>query len=187
MTTIRRREGEGDRLAVMLPGANYTPARPLLHFVATTLLARGWTVVEVWWEPPEQLGRPVEWVRSEVEHHLDRELAMSPLIIAKSLGTLALPLAADRRLAGVWLTPLVHFDAVTDALSRQKAPTLLVAGAADPSWEGSATGIGEHRTVVLEEADHGLEVRRDPHRSLAHLATIVDEVGRFADSIGPAA
>lgn len=171
----------------MLPGVRYTPARPLLHFAATTLLARGWTVVEVWWEPPEPLDQPVEWVRREVERHLRGELAESPLIIGKSLGTLALPLAADRQLPGVWLTPLVRQEAVTDALSRQVAPTLLIAGSADPSWEERAGSVGEHRTVVLDGADHGLEVPGDPHRSLAHLVTIVEELGRFADSVGSSA
>lgn len=183
MTTIRRREGDAGKLAIILPGARYTPARPVLHFAAATLLSRGWTVIELWWEPPAELGEPVEWVRSEVERHLGADLAGSPLIVAKSLGTLALPLAADRMLPGVWLTPLVHDPSVTDALARQTAAALVIAGGADPSWDGSAATAGAHRTVVLDDADHALEVPGDPHRSLAHLATVVAELGRFADAV----
>ena len=53
------------------------------------------------------------------------------MLIAKSLGTNAARLAADRSLPAVWLTPLLSTPWITAALGRATAPMLLVGGTAD--------------------------------------------------------
>lgn len=137
---------------------------------------------EVWWNPPANLDDPVEWVREQLQAQFELEQRPVGLIVGKSLGTLALPIAAERRIPGVWLTPLVHRPEVVEALERQHASTLVIAGGADPSWDPDAIPA-RHRTVVLEDANHGLEVEGDVQRSLRHLAVVVDEVGRFVNQL----
>jgi len=48
------------------------------------------------------------------------------LIIAKSLGTYAATLAAEQELPAIWLTPLLHIEAIAKAIIRNPAAALLV-------------------------------------------------------------
>jgi hypothetical protein len=77
----------------------------------------------------------------------------APVVIAKSLGSLAAPLVADRGLAAVWFSPLLTDQPTAVALRRAAAPCLLVGGTADrfgmgrlpgrsrPMWSRSAQPI----------------------------------------------
>lgn len=179
-----RHDGDPDRIAIILPGVRYTPARPLLHFVRSVLAHHGWTIQEVWWEPPTELAEPQAWVERQVEVQIDRENVAPRLLVGKSVGSLALPLAADRGIAGVWLTPLLHRPSVREALARQRAETLLIGGSADPSWDAQAARTGGHRVVELPDADHALEVPDDPRGSVNHLMTVVGAVDLFLVALG---
>ena len=44
ITSGTRYAGDGERVAVMFPGGDYSPARPLLHFARSMLVQRAWTV-----------------------------------------------------------------------------------------------------------------------------------------------
>ncbi|MCK2217674.1 hypothetical protein MF672_028345 [Actinomadura sp. ATCC 31491] len=87
-----RAEGDPERVAVLLPGAGYVPARPLLHFARAVLVQHGWTVQEIWWEAPatrdpDELGG---WVAGQARAALDAERdARRLLVVAKSLATFA--------------------------------------------------------------------------------------------------
>ena len=133
--------GPSDHVAVVLPGAAYSPSHPLLEFGRQALLQHGWTVQQVWWDWPAGREATTEarlaFVADEARTALNREAAASRLmVLAKSLGTLASPVAAERGLPGVWLTPLfdvpVSIDAIASAAAgndeHAPAPQLLVGG-----------------------------------------------------------
>ncbi|MFE7590348.1 hypothetical protein ACFU6K_13180 [Kitasatospora sp. NPDC057512] len=83
-----RFDGAPDRVALVIPGVGYTPARPLLHFARSVLLRRGWTVQELWWQLPDEFrefepeGRTA-WVERQVAAAVDAERGACGLIEAR--------------------------------------------------------------------------------------------------------
>ena len=130
-----------DRWVILLPGAGYTVTAPLLWFAREAALAGGWNVLAVS-DTFNRTDDPLRWVEERANaaiQHVDGPT--SPLLIAKSLTSLAAPLAARLGLSAVWLTPLVNAagtsvsQLVLDGLAATSAPCLLVGGSADPSWD----------------------------------------------------
>src|SRR5205809_848287 len=93
---------------VILPGRIYTPDGPLLFFAAQVALERGWDVRQVWWEPPrfDSDDDEVAWVCAQLEAAVEGYDGRV-IVVAKSLGTLAGAVAAQRGYAAAWLTPLL--------------------------------------------------------------------------------
>jgi hypothetical protein len=83
----------------------------------------------------QQLGMVTSKVDAAVEE-LTAATGAAPLVIGKSLGSLAAPVAAQHGLAAVWFTPLLTEDSTGQALERTTSPFLLVGGTADPFWDG---------------------------------------------------
>ncbi len=148
--------------AVIVPGRDYGPQAPLLDLAGYALADLGAAVRTVTWTVPDgmlDIG-PEPFVRAHVAaalHRLAEEApAARPVIVAKSLGTFAAALAAERALPAVWLTPLLHEHAVAAAIGRNPAPALLVGGTGDPSWI-PAVAAGTGKTVhTVDGADHAL-------------------------------
>ena len=118
---------------IVLPGTRYTPDGPMLFFATQVALMRGWNVRQVWWEVP-QFGSDAEevaWVGAQLDAALDSN-AGRVMVIAKSLGTLAAPLAAARGYEAAWLTPLLTDRAVAEPLLSYPAAQFVVIGASDP-------------------------------------------------------
>jgi hypothetical protein len=173
-----------DRVALVIPGVGYSPARPLLHFATAALLQHGWTVQELWWRVPDAIGRltPAErtsWVAEQVGDAVDAEGGACRLLVGKSLGTLAAGLAADRSLPAVWLTPLLTLPEVVEPLRRATAPTLLVGGTGDGLWDGQVAAGLPHEVLEIPAADHSLEMDGDVVGSAAVLGRVVAAVDGF--------
>ncbi|RJL25075.1 alpha/beta hydrolase [Bailinhaonella thermotolerans] len=180
-----REEGDPDRVAVLLPGGAYVPARPLLHFAGAVLSSRGWTVQEIWWSVPDGLaGEPrAEWAAGEARRALDAEKAGRLLLVGKSLGSFGATLAAERGLPAIWLTPLLNEPAVVSALRAATAPALLVGGTADPSWDPDLARDLGLPYLEIPGAHHGLEIEGDPVASARHLTRITEEMSRFTAAL----
>ncbi|MFG2985905.1 hypothetical protein ACGFYQ_32435 [Streptomyces sp. NPDC048258] len=93
-TVPTRFDGARDRVALVVPGVGYSPARPLLHFARGVLLQLGWTVQELWWKVPDDLSQftvddRVAWVERQVAQAVDAEAGACRLLVGKSLGSLA--------------------------------------------------------------------------------------------------
>jgi len=149
---------------------------PLLFFAGFTLVEHGWRVEHHWWDPPayESDEQTLAWVRGEVEAALPASGRV--LVVGKSLGTLAAPVAAERGLPAAWLTPVLDLPAVADAIAANPAPQLLVGGAADELWVGDTVRrlAGETREALeVQDADHVLMVSGDAVRGVeAHVDAI---------------
>ncbi|MFD0743720.1 alpha/beta hydrolase [Phytohabitans flavus] len=130
-------------------------------------------------EPPHPSQPPIEqWVRDEVRPLLD-SVEGRPLLIAKSLGTNAAALAAERSLPAVWLTPLLTMPWVAAALGRATAPFLLVGGTADELWDGDLARRLTPHVMEVEGADHGMYVPGPLTDSIAVLSRVVVAVDEF--------
>ena len=106
-----------------------------------------------------------------------------PLVIGKSLGTLAAPVAADRGLPAVWLTPLLTDEPTVAALRRATAPCLLIGGTADELWDGAIARSLSAHVLEIEAADHGMFLPGPLAASAAVLAQVITAVEDFLDQI----
>jgi hypothetical protein len=166
--------GDPGRTAVVLPGAMLggTPANS--HLVLA-LVEDGWRVVQVWDEydgGTERVTWAVERAEAAIAH-----AGQARLLAGKSLGSLATQVAADRGLAGIWLTPLLPDAACAEGLRARTAPALLVGGTEDHSWDHAlAYELGDE-VLELDGADHGLA-------KIEHLPALVDAVRAFSGRLG---
>jgi len=174
-----------DRWAVILPGANYLPDAPLLWFAREAIVMAGYNVLAVW----DTFDRKTDgqaWVDQRTQAALAHVTGVQPLLVAKSLTTLAAHIAAERSLEAVWLTPIIAADhplasAVVAGLKQATRPCLLVGGLADWSWDAAvARSIPDARVVEIADADHALQVPGNVERSLDALRSVTHAIGEFA-------
>jgi hypothetical protein len=174
---------------VLLPGAAYSAQAPLLWFARRAAMDAGRNVVAVV-DTFDRDVDPVRWVEERVEAALAyvRDRDPQPVVIGKSLTSLAGSIAARDGLPAVWLTPMIAAGHELTApavagLHAGSAPRLLIGGTADPSWDGAvARSFPSAEIVELEGADHGLEVA-DIATSAANLAAVADAIRRFLESL----
>jgi hypothetical protein len=125
---------------VIVPGRGYGPQAPLLDLAGEALADRDAAVETIDWTVPDGLLDigPEPFVRAHITAALHllagAAPAARPVLIAKSLGTHDALLAAELKLPAVWLTPLLHIEAIAEAIARNPAPALLIGGARDRSW-----------------------------------------------------
>jgi hypothetical protein len=172
--------------AVVLPGAMFGSGAPLPMFASDVAERRGATIHRHAWvgqrpDPPDPALR--DWVVKQVEPLLDT-VGGQPLVIAKSLGTVAAGLAAERSLPAVWLTPLLHVDWVVADLERATAPFLLVGGTGDLAWDAATARRLTPHVFEVDGADHGLYVPGPLTASVEVLGRMVVAVEEFFDAIG---
>src|SRR3990170_7500534 len=117
-----------------------------------------------------QSDDPIRWVEERGEATLShvRVHDAHPLLITKSLTSLAARLAAAEGLPAVWLTPLIADQGTAVAaqvLAGLRAgiePRLLIGGSDDPSWDGRvASTLSNAEILELPGADHLLEAPED--------------------------
>jgi hypothetical protein len=177
-------EGDPRRCAVVLPGIAYFSQAPLLWFARETAQARGWSVLELTERAPRD-EEPFAWMRDRATRAVDAAGANTVAVIGKSLASAAAPLAADRGLPAVWLTPLLDRPDVVGALEATPAPALLVGSPADPTWgEGTVPEGDSIEVLELEGLDHSLQVDDDPLASLDVLRRVTERIGEFLGRIG---
>lgn len=176
--------GDPHRVAVLLPGAGYVPAAPLLWFAREILQAQGWTVLDVWDEWDRSVD-PHQWVTERFEAAFERVGEVSTrVVVAKSLSTLAIPAALDLDLAGIWLTPLLDEEGLRSALLSPKSKTLLIGGTADPTWDSEFVGgLPNVEVLEIEGGDHLMQHRGEPGESIQTLQVVTDRIGRFTDQL----
>jgi hypothetical protein len=171
--------GAPERVVVVLPGARYLPFAPLLWFAREIAQRHGWTVLEVWDEyrdGTEDWGRWVdERARAAFEHAGSARVAL----VTKSMSSRAVTIAADRSIAGVWLTPLLVEPEVAAGFARLEAPALLVGGSADESWDGELGRSLGKEVLEIDGADHRLQIPGDPLASVDALRRVVERMDAF--------
>jgi hypothetical protein len=171
--------------ALVIPGGAFGPAAPLPMYAGDVAERRGAAVHRHEWSGryPDPFQPPIEgWVCRDVVPVLDA-IGGRPLLIAKSLGTNAATLAAERGLPAVWLTPVLTMPWVVDALGRATAPFLLVGGTGDRYWNAAAARRLSPHVLEVADADHGMYVPGPLTESIAVLGRVVVAVEEFLDAI----
>jgi len=170
---------------LVLPGRFYGPTSPLCLYASQVAERRGMTVHRHDWTgdvPSAQAPEIEDYIRAQVVPLLDG-IDGRPLLVAKSLGTNAAGLAADRELPAVWLTPLLTFPWVVEALRRATAPFLLVGGTNDEAWDSALARELTPHVLEVPDADHGMYVPGPLTDSIAVLAQVVVAVEDFLTKV----
>lgn len=170
---------------MVAPGQGYGTDGPLLMYAALAVERRGGLARRITWVVPEfaSAGEERAWVISQVSAAVDALQATTgaPMVIGKSLGSLAAPLAASRGLPAVWLTPVLTDEPTLTALRQGTAPCLLVGGTADPVWDGRLARSVTPHVLEVEGADHGMFVPGRLAASAAVLGRVATAVEDFLD------
>jgi len=173
------------RTGILVPGGTGNVQTALLDLGWEALTDRGLPIEEITWTVPRNLLEvdPEPLVRTYVAAALQRSTGNEHVLIAKSLGTHAASLAAERELPAVWLTPLLHVPALAEAITRNPAPQLLIGGTADPSWLPEVAAATGKRLLVIEEAGHSLRPPGPLRAFTDALGTIGTAIEEFLDSL----
>ncbi|MFI5838009.1 alpha/beta hydrolase [Micromonospora sp. NPDC051300] len=174
-----------DRRAVLAPGRGYDTRGPLFVYLGEALRRLGFEVHEVTWQRLDELDLDAAsgFVAEQLTPVLDDGV---DLLVGKSLGSFAAPLAADRGIPAVWLTPLLTDPAVRAPLARATAPFLLAGGTADTVWDGEVARRLTPHVVEVADADHALMVPGPLARSAEALGRVCTAVEAFARGLDPA-
>ncbi|WP_027660736.1 alpha/beta fold hydrolase [Salinispora fenicalii] len=174
---------------VIVPGHGYGPQAPLLNLANEALTDLDAIIEIITWTVPNGLLDigPEPFVRAHVSaalHRLaDAAPGIQPVIIAKSLGTHAAGLAAERQLPAIWLTPLLDDNAVAEAITRNPAPALLVGGTRDRTWVPDAAVRTGKKVLTIEGANHGLRPHGPLRAYTDALAAVGTELERFLSQL----
>ena len=183
---LLRHEGNPERCVVLLPGVRYFSQAPLLWFAREAAQAAGLTVLELTERAPA--GRePFEWIRERAGEALEEAAGAAEIVvIGKSLGSAAAPMAVERGLSAVWLTPLLIRPEIVTALEAVEQPTLIVGSPADPTWgDGRMPAADALEVMELDGLDHSLQIPGDPLASIEILRQVTARLGAFLASSGP--
>jgi hypothetical protein len=174
---------------ILVPGLQYTVQAPLLDLAWEALHDREAVIEEIAWTPPEEIldVGPEPFVRAHVAAALlraeRREPDAKPVVIAKSLGTYAAALTAERELPAIWLTPLLHQPAIVAAITRNPAPQLLIGGTADQSWLPEAARATGKQVLTIEDGTHALRVPGPLRNFTGVLGTLGTAIEEFLDAL----
>ena len=162
----------------------------MLMYARLAVERRGGLVHPIVWELSRgsDFSRQRLQVASQVEsaaEELTAAVGAAPVVIGKSLGSLAAPVAADRGLAAVWFTPLLTDEPTVAALRRATGPCLLVGGTADRFWDGQAARSLPAEVVEVDGADHGMFVPGGLAASAAVLGQVITAVEDFLGRVWP--
>jgi hypothetical protein len=178
-----------ERWAIVLPGAGYSAQAPLLWFARRAALQAGHNALVVTDVFDGESDDPIRWVQERTEATLGyvRPKDPHPLLIAKSLTSLAAGVAAAERLPAVWFTPLIAEPQILAGLHAGTEPKLLIGGSDDPSWDANAANTLPNADVLeLAGADHSLEAPNDVAESLENLKRATDAVHKFVARVSAA-
>lgn len=197
---LYRQEQDAARLGIVFPGLGYNSDMPLLYYPTKLLVERGADVLQLRpdYNTQEFLSLSGEerarQAFADATAALRAGLAERPYqhvtLVGKSIGTMALAhlLATETQLAGavtVWLTPLLRIPQVAEAAAKFRGPALYVAGTADPNHDADAMARVQKatgaETLIVEGADHSMEIRGDLLRSVAILQQVVHTIAGFLD------
>jgi len=200
---FHRQDRAATKLGVVLPGLGYNCDMPLLYYPTKLLLARGADVLQLRpdYNTPEFQSLPGEErarragadAKAALRAGLAQRDYSQVVLVGKSIGTVALAhlVSTEARLANavtIWLTPVFRGRRVVDAAMQLKGPALFVAGTADNIFDAEAMSKVRETTgaqvLIVEGADHSMEIPGDPLRSLGVLDQVVRAIADLFDRHG---
>jgi len=131
------------------------------------------------------------WISADVFAACNAGLSQRPYekitLVGKSLGTIAMGhLLADRRFQGttcIWLTPLLTVDWLRNRIEEIHPRSLFIIGTADQFYQPDIfrqlETVTNGSALVIEDANHALEIPGDIQKSVQALSQIVQALQEF--------
>jgi dienelactone hydrolase len=184
---------------VVFPGYGYRCSGPLLHYATSALTSLGADVLWVEYAYDRQQeygkleaqGRKV-WRFTDSKAGLQAALKVRPYrrttLVGKSLGTrvIAELLTHDASLGHariVWLTPLLTDQEFRTEVEQLSNCSLFIIGSADDYYDGAVVDLlrrkPEAKVVVVDGANHSLEINGNLARSVEILGHVVQSIQEF--------
>lgn len=146
-------------IALVIPGIGYTAQAPLLYWASEALIQDGWHVFALAWTiNVADRDRLSMFVDDAVGEALGQLPAGPAFVVAKSLGTFALPRFVVAGVPGAWLTPLLTEPSIADALRTASADHLAIGGTSDPAWRPDLLSGTSAELITVDGANHSLEL-----------------------------
>ncbi|MGX6445638.1 alpha/beta family hydrolase [Neobacillus sp. K501] len=186
-------------LCIMLPGLGYTTQRPLFHYATGVCMKHEVDILHVNYQfvKNEHFSKLSEleqerWMYEDVKAVLDDVLEENVyeqcFLLSKSIGTI--PMAMEWKAGhinqiafGIWLTPLIKDDNVYEALLNTEIPSLCVIGDHDHHFlEERISSLKNNpliSTILIPNADHGLEVKGDLADTLEAIMVVMKSIEDF--------
>ncbi|MFJ7725255.1 alpha/beta family hydrolase [Neobacillus sp. NPDC097160] len=194
-----RSEQPSQAICIMLPGLGYSTQRPLFHYATGMCLNHNIDVLHVNYQftkneqfkmlsETEQDQWMYEDVKAVVEEVLKDTVYEQCFLVSKSIGTIPMAMEWTRKnyidnAIGVWLTPLIKDDQVYQALINTDRHSLCVIGDQDHHFiEERISSLKNNPlvgTVVIPDADHGLEIKGDISASIEAIKEVIEQVQEF--------
>lgn len=190
-----------DEVALVFPGLAYTCDMPLLYYTIETLITSGTNVLSVDYDYSNNQDFLKQSVRDRSEWLLgDSEAALKMItneknqrvvcLAGKSLGTLVLGHLLEthenlRDAKTIWLTPLIKNPQLLEQMLAYMREAVLVIGTNDSHYDRDIIDRLNASTqlsgIVIDGADHSLEIEGRITDSLRVLTQIVSILGPFLD------
>lgn len=187
-----------DHLAVLLPGRSYSTDMPVLYFPGRLMLSHQVDVLKVDYSIPaedlealplgELAARAAASSETILRAVLEQRAPSRLTLIGKSLGTIVmahlLGCGLDLpRTDCIWITPILKDESLQNKMAGVRQMSMVVAGSADPYSDEHGlerlekeTGM---RVVLIEDADHQLDVPGNGIETLRGLQRIVRSIEGF--------
>jgi predicted alpha/beta-hydrolase family hydrolase len=198
-STLFRQEHEANHIAVLFPGFGYSGQMPLLYYPRQLLLESGADVFLVGYnysQRPDYQSASAEerdlWLQTDTIAAYKVALAKRDYermtLIGKSIGTRAIGhlLATEEPLPSlrcVWLTPILRNENLCAQIKQRPHRALFVVGTADSHYDPAMLAEVQQATagevMVIENADHTLEIKGDIVQSIHVLEGLIAEIQKF--------
>ena len=184
--------------AIVFPGLGYNSDMPLLYYSIQTILASGINVLSVDYDYSKNqkfMEQPIrnrsDWLIGDVEAVLEVSKAENLNIVCltgKSLGTLALGHLLEthedlRDAKTIWLTPLIKNPELIEQMLTYMKEAVLVIGTNDSHYDRDIIDRLNTSTqlsgIIVDRADHSLEIEGEVTESLRVLTQIVAILRQF--------
>jgi len=190
---------ETRKIALVFPGLAYNSTMPLLHYSTQAILATGINVLSVDYDYSnnqeflqQSLRDKSEWLIGDVEAALEfitKEEKQDVVCLAgKSIGTLALGHLLEtqkdlRNAKTIWLTPLIKNPDLMEQMLAYMKDAIMVIGTNDSQYDSDIIDRLNANTqlggIVVDGANHSLEIEGDVTKSLRVLMQIVTIIQQF--------
>ena len=197
--TFYEQEETPAQVALLLPGMGYTSHMPLLYYPARIMLSLGADVLGLEYDYNRRedfMALPGEerkqWLLTDATsacHTILMERSYREItLIGKSLGTRAMGhlLTTDdqvREAKAIWLTPVLRSERLCTQIMEWGRRSLIVIGTADPHFNEALLDNLKRETdsemLIIEGADHSLEIGGDVLRSLAAMEKVIRAIQSF--------
>ena len=185
-----------ESLALIFPGLGYTCDMPLLYYTAELFLDQGRDILQLWSTPDfkslsqaEQTQHLLEYSEALLIEGKNSGSYKEFVLVGKSMGTLTMTLLLTKfpellKETTIWFTPLVNLPPVSQALLSSTGPAFVAGSDVDPTFDQNAVSqiksMPNANTLVINDADHSLEIPGDPLSSIQVLSRVMTDLASFS-------